>query len=340
MNEELDIQRLVLYLTGNCSETERELVENWISMSTDNRLLFEEFKLVWETSSSKNNTSIVDVDNAWNDFKARANFVEAVAPSSNLIGHVATISFKKTLYFASTAAAFIIIILGLYFLLHKDNAVKINNYAASTVQPDSPTILPDGSKVVMNKNARISYPSYFAPNTRDVNFVGEAFFNIAHNADKPMIIATGNVRVKVLGTSFDLCNCVDDDVISVYLETGKILFYSIDDIDGSILEQVTLHPGQKAVYNKRTGQIIKSEFNNNNYKAWETGTLEFVNTPMPEVVNVLEHTYRLNITPKVSLSDYKLTARFSNETPNSILQSLQVIFGLNYKIEDDNIVIY
>jgi len=344
MNQELNIQQLVSYITDNCSKSERELVEKWLALSNDNMLLFDEFKKVWDSSSVKNDVGIVDIDAAWADFKKRANFVETktvVSPEVITISSASSTSVKKILYYSARVAAVIALVFGLYLFFEKDTPVEIHNYVAASVQTEESSLhLPDGSSVVMNKGARINYPDYFTSDTRNVNFKGEAFFDIAHNPDKPMIIATGDIRVMVLGTSFNLCNCTDLDEITVYLESGKILFYSIDDVDGSILEQIILYPGQKGVYNKNTGLITKHNFSDKNHVAWKTGVLEFANAPLTNVVKVLEHTYQVSINSEINIEDCHLTACFSNESLSSIFESLQIIYNFEYKINDNSVLIY
>ena len=68
--------------------------------------------------------------------------------------------------------------------------------------------------------------------------------------------------------------------------------------------------------------------------------LEFVKAPMPDVIQVLEKTYKVEINSQISLLDNLLTARFNNETPESIFESLQIIYGFNYEINDNSIMIY
>jgi len=337
MNRELNIQKLVSYLTNNCSKEEQELVEKWINMSSENAMLYDDFKKVWETTTSNSDSCSIDIDKAWINFKERSRFDEAIVVET--VEKTKQFSIRSFSIVASRVAALMVIVFGLYLLFDKGNQVESQSYTAAIAQIDSPFILPDGSNVTMNKGAKVDYPERFSSDIRNVNFRGEAFFDIAHNPDKPMIIAADNVRVKVLGTSFNLCNCTDSDEITVFLETGKVLFYSIDD-DGSVLEQIILHPGQKGVYNKNTGLITKYQFNDNNHLAWKTGALEFVNAPLPDVIKVLEKTYRIDVKSDISIDDYMLTARYNNETPESIFESLQIIYGLNYEIKNNSILIY
>jgi len=338
VNKEFNIEQIVSYLTGNCSKDEQEIVEQWINLSKDNALLFEEFKQVWDLSTVKRDSCIVDIEKSWNNFKELAHFDEEVhiEIEKTSVG----ISVKGMLYHATRIAALIIIVLGLYWVFNNDQPVKTINFTSTIAQVDSPFVLPDGSDVTMNNGASIDYPEQFSTDVRNLSFKGEAFFDVVSNPAKPMVIALDNVRVKVLGTSFNLCNCKHSDEITVYLETGKILFYSLDETDGSVLEQIILYPGQKGIYNKNTGLITKHQFTDNNHLAWKTGSLEFVNAPLTDVIKVLEKTYEVKISSETPLVDYSLTARFNNESTESIFESLQVIYGFNYEITDNSIVIY
>lgn len=341
MSKELDIQ-LVSYLTGNCSSDERMMVEQWINLSDNNKALFEEFKLAWENSDSKNDSFIIDVDKSWNEFKVLADFEEeqTEVEQTEVNQTVATSNTKNRFLFISGIAAALVVLFGLYFVLDTNTEVKDFSYTATVAQPDSPLLLPDGSSVVLNKGSKIVHPEQFSSPSRNINFKGEAFFEVISNPDKPMIIASDNIRVKVLGTSFNLCNYTNSNEISVYLEKGKVLFYSIDNTDGSILEQVVLLPGQKASFNKTTGLISKQVFANNNHNAWKTGALEFVKTPMSEVINVLEKTYNIEIESDASLDDCLLTATFNDESPESIFESLHIIYGFNFEIQGNTVKIY
>lgn len=336
MNQELNIQQLVSYLTGNCSLKEQESVEQWMTMSKENALLFDEFKQVWDLSVVNSDSCFIDIDKSWNNFKERANFIEEseIQKVNSNIG----IKIKGFLYHTARLAALIIVVLGLYWVFNNDKPVKIINYTATSVQSDSPFVLPDGSNITLNKGAKIEYPEQFSSDIRQLSFEGEAFFEVVSNPKKPMVIALENVRVKVLGTSFNLCNYYNSDEITVYLESGKILFYSLD--NGSVQEQIILYPGQKGVYDKNTGLITKQIFTDNNHLAWKTGELEFVNAPLTDVIKVLERTYKIKISSEAAINDCSLTARYSNETPESIFESLQIIYGFNFEINNDSVLIY
>jgi len=332
MSKELDIQLLVSYVSGNCSVDEQKAVEAWVNLSKDNEMLYADYQRIWNSTSVKKQSVLVDVDSRWEDFKKRSNFESAPVIKAEF-------SFKHFLIRASRVAAVIAVLFSVWMMFDVEKQAETVHYSANLVQDNTPYLLPDGSEVDLNTDAELSHPEYFASDIREVDFNGEAFFDVAHNPEKPLIIATDNVRVKVLGTSFNLCNHGESNEITVYLESGKILFYSVDPDTEEVLEQVILMPGEKAVYSKTSGLITKSTFTDNNHTAWKTGVLEFVNAPLCDVIKVIENTYRVNVNCNLAVGDYHLTARFENESKESIFESLQIIYGFDCKIDENSIAI-
>ncbi len=219
------------------------------------------------------------------------------------------------------------------------NSKPVNLQYTATKIAEQPMILADGSEVTLNKGAKISYPEIFTSDTRKINFEGEAFFNISHDPEKPFIINSGELQIEVLGTSFNFCTCPEGDNMVLYLESGKVKFSSINTANGSVREQLVLMPGQKGIYNKINGMISRAEFSNQNYLAWKTGILNFEKTPLSEVFYAIEQTYDLAIKSNNSFEMQCLTARFENETPESIFESLHTIFGIEYTFEGQTVVL-
>jgi len=336
MNDRVNIALLGKFLSGSCTDTERKSVQNWISQSPENQIVFEEYKKVWTLSGMDNTQLAVDVDEGWKELNQRIRAAEAL----DVKVHVKQQRSRQLAYVLMRVAAVIVIAFGLFYLFHSIKTNRQNTpgltYVALETSEQAFT-LSDGSEVYLNKEAKITYPEKFGVQTREVSFEGEAFFNIAHNADKPFIIHCGEVEVEVLGTSFNLCACPGDNEIVIYLESGKVRFSSLDAANGNIREQIILLPGYKAVYDKTTGIICRSEFKNQNYLAWKTGVLDFEKTPLPEVFEMLEETYDIRIDTDQQYSELALTARFDNETPESIFEVLYTIFGISYTMNGQTV---
>jgi len=332
MSRELEIQRLISYITDNCTDAERLTVELWINSSEENRSLYNEYKLIWNSSKVENNPVLIDINSKWDDFKLRTDFDNNNVEKSRSL-------FRTILINAGRVAAVIVFLFSIWLMFDKEEQPESIRYAAETAQLADPFSLPDGTEVTFNKGSEVIYPEYFTHGIREIEFRGEAYFDVEHDAENPMMIVTGDIRVKVLGTSFNLCNYEDSDEIILYLESGKVQFYSVNPETEEILEQVILTPGERGVYNKTNGSITKGYFDGANHLAWKSGILNFVNAPLSDVVKAIEYTYKLNISSTKDLNEYHLTARFENETPESILESLQIIYGINYTIEGNTVTL-
>jgi len=324
------------YFSGNCSEEERTHVESWLKQSPDIQAVYDEYDKVWKITGSETANAKIDVKNDWIELNKRISTVESI--TEEVYSSRFSIS-RRFVYFAARVAAVLVIAFGFLFLLNQlineDAPVNINYRATEVLQ--SPLILADGSEVLLNKEAEINYPAEFSSSNRKISFEGNAFFNIAHNPGKPFIITVGALEIEVLGTTFNLSTCPESDEVVLCLESGKVRFSSINTEDGSINEQIILTPGQKGIFNKNTGLITRSKINNQNYLAWKTGVLVFDKAPVYEVICAIEQTYNLKVNTSKSFDGQALTARFENESPENIFESLHTIFGINYTFDGKNV---
>lgn len=325
------------YLSGNCTGEEKAAFKDWLKQSPDNQNEYDDYKKVWNYSAMEDHELTVDVEAGWKELNKRIKAFELISVD---IQEQKTTFNKKFIYVALRIAAVIILAFGLYYVFNtiKSEQAPINLQYTATDISDHPIVLADGSEIILNKGAKITYPEDFTSDVRKINFEGEAFFNITHNPDKPFIITAGELQIEVLGTSFNFCTCPDGDNMVLYLESGKVQFASINISDGSIIEQLVLMPGQKGVYNKESGMIARSEFSNQNYLAWKTGVLNFEKTPLSEVLCTIGQTYNLKIESDNSFETQCLTARFDNETPESIFETIHTIFGIEYAFDGQTVV--
>jgi ferric-dicitrate binding protein FerR (iron transport regulator) len=326
------------YLSGNCSDEEKSSFEAWLMQSPENQAVFDEYKKVWNYSAWENHGLAVDVDAGWKELNKR---IEAFELMSVDLHERHTIFNKKFIYIALRVAAVIILAFGLFYVFNTMNTSQapVNVQYTATDIPELPIVLADGSEITLNKGAQITYPEEFTSDVRKINFEGEAFFNIAPDPEKPFIISAGELQIEVLGTSFNFCTCPDGENMVLYLEEGKVLFASVNTSDGSIREQLVLMPGQKGIFNKENGMIARSEYSNQNYLAWKTGVLNFEKAPLSEVLREIGQTYKLKIESDNSFETQCLTARFDNEAPESIFESLQTIFGIEYEFDGQTVVL-
>ncbi len=338
MNSNEHISVITRILSGNADASDRLFLDRWLSMSTENQKEFESFQHIWDVAGRAKPHVVFNTSDSWNKLNTMISCVESEHESQTTVAIPTKTRTLAIGFYLKRVAAIFVLAFGLYYLFNKVNqpeimSVDTNGLAQMTTQ------LPDGTQVVLNQSSHITYPDRFANNQRLVAFEGEGLFEVVHNPEKPMIIETGNLRVKVLGTSFDLINYPQSDEVLLYLQEGKVLFYSINPEDGSVVEQIVLTPGQKGFYNKKTNEISKDNFCNNNYKAWTTGILEFDKTPLSDVFAALEKTYGIAVQGAEPYQNMLLTARYQDESIESIFQSLQVIFGIEFTLHNNQVTL-
>lgn len=226
--------------------------------------------------------------------------------------------------------------------------------------------LPDGTLVTLNADSKLSYPDNFLGNTREVNLDGEAFFEVAHNAEKPFIVHTKLMDIKVLGTVFDVRSYEEDNVSEASLLKGSIQVTLKNRKD----EKIMLVPNEKiSVSNLATfdstgekeispvgkqsadGTTIPAiSIDKINYDAkdqvvnevaWTQNKLVFNNEYFEKIAMILERWYGKQIIIKdEKLKEQRFTGKFKNETIEQVLKAFQLTYSFKYKIENNIITIY
>ena len=163
-------------------------------------------------------------------------------------------------------------IVGYYFLINGSHRSRINLSELTTVN-ELITIknqlievkliqLPDGSAVHLNPESEISYSQEWTKQNREVYLVGEAFFEITKNAERPFLVHSGNIVTKVLGTSFLVRALADSKSVEVKVRTGKVSVYEESLLPAygrqTTANGVILTPNQQVEYFKEDKHWVTS----------------------------------------------------------------------------------
>ena len=144
--------------------------------------------------------------------------------------------------------------------------------------------LSDGTKVFLNAETKLKFPTKFQKEERVVVLEGEAYFEVRKDATHPFIVKANDVDVKVLGTSFNLRSYSDENSIATTLVSGKVAVYA-----GENSEEIV--PGEQAVYMKETGKMEVKPIDVTLYTAWHTGKFIFRNETLEEMMSYLSRWY-------------------------------------------------
>jgi ferric-dicitrate binding protein FerR (iron transport regulator) len=239
---------------------------------------------------------------------------------------------QRTYYLLNTisriaAVLFIPLLVASAWLFYMHNkSPEVQQYSMQEISSPpgirSQVVLPDGSKVWLNAESTIKFSNPFHKESRDVELIGEAFFDVTKNPEQPFNVQSGKVKVEVLGTRFNFKAFAGDPNIEVILEEGKIALnmqYSANQKD------LVMTPGDHLVYEKESNNAIVRNEDIENFVAWHLGKLVFSNTPMAEVAQMLERWYGIEVIIKdMEIMDYRFTTTFDNESLFQVIELLGV----------------
>lgn len=151
-------------------------------------------------------------------------------------------------------------------------------------------ILPDGSKVWLNSGTQMTYPNTFKGDKREVFVTGEAYFEVAHNKEKPFHVYAKNLDVKVLGTSFNVRAYADEQQLKTTLVEGSVaLSYG-----ANAANTVRLTPGKMAVYEpNKSINIVNTQVEA--HTSWHLGYLYLKNEPLANLLKTIGRYYNTPI---------------------------------------------
>jgi transmembrane sensor len=192
----------------------------------------------------------------------------------------------------------------------------------------------DGTEVFLNADTRIRYPDKFGLRKREVYLDGEAYFNVASNRKRLFVVHAQNTKVEVKGTSFNVNTYTNNDKIQVVLDEGKILFR---------IHQASypLQPGQQVEYDKITGRTtLRNLINPSNASLWKKDILHFYDTPLAEVIKVLERRFDVQFHVQTSEAlNYSYTLTTKQPGIENVLKELQKISPVKFMIKGDIITV-
>jgi ferric-dicitrate binding protein FerR (iron transport regulator) len=190
--------------------------------------------------------------------------------------------------------------------------------------------LPDGSTLWLNAQSSIEYEKNFSDTVRSLRLVGEAFFMVKKNPEKPFIVYAGNTQITALGTSFNVEAYEGDDEVNVSLEQGLVMVRKQNQLEKS---GVLLHPGDMAIVPSHGNEILVSSLDPISAFAWKDGDIIFKNAQFDEVIHKLERWYgvKFHYNEKPA-NNWRFTGTFHNEYLENILEAISFGERIDYEI--------
>lgn len=196
--------------------------------------------------------------------------------------------------------------------------------------------LADGTVISLNSGSRLTYPSTFSDSVRSVFLEGEAILRVAKNPEHPFIVKSGDMSIRVLGTTFSIKSYHDSDCEEVLLMEGAVAL----DIEGH--KTVNMYPGNMVHYRRSMDKVDVDNFDVSSFRGFDQGrAIHFFNMPLSEIALDLERIFDTRIIIADSaLEESTFFAIFNNgESLYDILRVLNTEKKMKMERKDKTIYI-
>lgn len=236
------------------------------------------------------------------------------------------------------AALFLLPVLtaaGTYFLMNKNVSTSAPLVIAVERGQKANVTLPDGSKAWLNSQSKLTYSADFNFEKRELKLEGEAYFEVAHNPQKPFIVHSKDMAVEALGTAFSVKAYTEDSLISSVLMCGKV---RVTTPSG----ELTLLPNEKVLYDKTSHTMKQSKVTNAvNFIGWMHNELRFENESLVDIAKSIQRIYNVEITfASEKLRNQRYTGTINNNSLESVLNFITLTSAISFKIDNQQVTLY
>lgn len=328
MNKETAYKIIRYFADGLIPSRYRQQVMSWLIDEADREAKDEALKRVWDETVDVMSTDAMSQSVLRNQALRSHHGHQERARQIRL----------KVLKYAAVIFLPIALCLGTWFIASNQMASQAMLAECHVENGQTKVLrLSDGTLVRLNAGSSLFYPQRFSRlfSRRDVYLDGEAHFDVAENSSQPFVVHVGNLKVKVLGTHFNVKAYPAEELVTTTLEQGRVKVYG-DKI------AMTLLPDEQAVYNRISGKMTKRSVDSGNYNQWMDGKLLFDQAPLKAIIADLQRRYNVSIktTPAVDLSRRFTMAFRADEGVGDVMRVLEKISGnLNYIHQHHTIIL-
>jgi len=313
-----DYDLIARYLSKEATEEERQVLEGWLCSNKENREEFEKIKSAFELAEYKIS------DPQWDKNSLKSEILYKIIETQT-----EELEEKRPIWSriirVSSYAALILVLIGipLYYLSIRSINGGNGNLTEVMAPMGSKTrlTLDDGTKVWLNAGSVLKYNRNYNKSNRDLYLEGEAFFDVTKNKSLPMLVNAGDIRLKVLGTAFNVKAYKEEGTIETTLVRGSVEVRQMSKEGNGV---ITLKPNQKAIFIKHEGRLLLSEAEK---------IAPVANQGANELTNTTLRMEQIVVNPKAeveeSISWKDGYIRVNQET----LESLSMILARRYDVE-------
>ena len=303
---------IIASFKGALAQDERDSLNAWLSVE-GNKERYEALHRLWEHT----------VSNA-EDFSSSKGYGRFRRMISNV--------WKRVAIAASVAAVAVTVAVTLSTMYSTPATSDISRQICTCMTGKSAVELPDGSKVVLHQGASLSYDNAFSKTNRTVELKGEAYFDVAKDAENEFVVSSAGVDIIVHGTSFNVSE--SEEAVTVSLVDGSVEIVTGNDV------RCSLTPGYSAIYNKVSGSLTSAKDDVDFASCWASESLTFTQTSLGEVCRYLSKWYGVEIVvPEHLKTSCSYTFTIREEPIDQILEIMSRLNPMKYLYTNDHRII-
>lgn len=211
--------------------------------------------------------------------------------------------------------------------------------------------LNDDTQIILNAKSTLRLPAAFADDKREVHLDGEAYFEVAPDADRPFLVHARGVTTRVLGTAFNVGAYPGDDAVQVVVTEGRVVMRASRGASeraagegraqAQASEDLVLSPRQMGRLLKTGELVVQQDVDASMYTAWTHGRLVFKDASFDEVTRKLAQWHDLHVRLAGSSATVdRLNASFKDEPVSEVLEIIAQTLGLRYERDGREVVFF
>lgn len=324
------IELFTRYMSGLTSLEEDRMLLDWMKTSESKDTIYAYFQQNWE--KTENQSISADLQQEMLDsIKQQIRMKGAESKKRNVV-----LSGSRKIYqtvFNYAAAVLLLLLMSLSFYLYQSTHTDASEVVVCAEKGQrSNLVLPDGTKVWLNSDSRLTYSTDYGHQERGVELEGEAFFEVAKDKDHRFIVNAGNIMIEALGTKFNVNAYPDSKKVNTSLVEGKV---RVSTANG----EQTMVPNEEIIFNRSTGRMTKNKMENIEYAtSWMKNGFSFQGSTLKEITEELSRMYNLTIIFRTEeIMRYHFTGIIKNNSLTNILDIIKLTAPIEYEVRNDSI---
>lgn len=193
----------------------------------------------------------------------------------------------------------------------------------------STLLLSDGTRLWINAGSHVIFPVTFEKNKREIYIDGEVYLEVTRNEDSPFIVRTDRMRVKVLGTSFNVKSYSHEKEDDVVLVTGSVRVKTGNGQEAGLSPNQRFSCTTEGVTNIQTVDVY-------DYICWKDGLLRYKSESLSTILERLSHYYGKTIRWEPNVAKFKCSGKLDlKEDMEKVLNGLTKVIPVKFTEQDE-----